>query len=198
MMASQIWLIRHGESASNAGLETSDPAEIPLTDRGREQARDLAKCIEQAPDLIVASPFLRARDTAAPLRERYPHARYEEWPIHEFTYLEPARCANTAREQRCPWVVEYWTRNDPDWIDGPGAESFTQLVQRARAFHERLAAETGFVVVVGHETFFRTYLQGLTTGFTHTPANMTAIGEETDPPRIPHGHVYAVKIAEDH
>jgi len=50
----QVWLVRHGESSSNAGLVTSDPAEIPLTVRGREQAEQVAKQVERALDLIVS------------------------------------------------------------------------------------------------------------------------------------------------
>jgi probable phosphoglycerate mutase len=31
----RVWLIRHGQSASNAGLPSSDPESIPLTPLGR-------------------------------------------------------------------------------------------------------------------------------------------------------------------
>ncbi|MDR2188599.1 MAG: histidine phosphatase family protein [Azonexus sp.] len=33
-----IHLVRHGESAANAGLPTTDPGLIPLTPRGQAQA----------------------------------------------------------------------------------------------------------------------------------------------------------------
>lgn len=30
------------------------------------------------------------------------------------------------------WVEDYWSRSDPNYIDGPGAESFSMLVRRTR------------------------------------------------------------------
>ncbi|WP_367161082.1 phosphoglycerate mutase family protein (plasmid) [Kozakia baliensis] len=84
-----------GESAANAGGATFDPGDIPLSARGEAQARDLANRLTEAPDLIVHSPFLRTYQTAAPTIARYPDAPVVVWPIQEFTYLSPMRCAGT-------------------------------------------------------------------------------------------------------
>ena len=54
----KIWLIRHGESIANAGEPTQDHAAIPLSEKGLQQAQELALAIPSAPDLIVTSPFL--------------------------------------------------------------------------------------------------------------------------------------------
>lgn len=54
----------------------------------------------------------------------FPTAPFETWPIQEFTYLEPARCANTTVAQRKEWVEAYWARSDLAFTDGAGAESF--------------------------------------------------------------------------
>ena len=62
----KIWLIRHGESIANAGEPTQDHAAIPLSEKGLQQAQELALAIPSAPDLIVTSPFLRAQQTAGP------------------------------------------------------------------------------------------------------------------------------------
>ena len=62
-----VRLIRHGESAANAGEPTRDHASIPLTAKGLEQARAVAQSITSAPGLILASPFLRAQATALAL-----------------------------------------------------------------------------------------------------------------------------------
>lgn len=53
----KIWLIRHGESIANAGEPTQDHAAIPLSEKGLQQAQELALAIPSAPDLIVTSPF---------------------------------------------------------------------------------------------------------------------------------------------
>lgn len=160
------WLIRHGQSASNAGLPTDGYGEVPLTALGRRQAQEVADRVDRQPDLLVASAFLRAVDTAQPILARWPTTRRETWPIHELTYLSPARCVGTTAETRRPWVEAYWRRCDPDYQDGPDAESFRSFMTRLADFHWRLLAlEDAFVVVVGHGQFFSGYQLGLSKGF---------------------------------
>ena len=116
------WLIRHGQSASNAGLPTTGYGEVPLTALGHRQAREVADRVQRQPDLLIVSAFLRACATAEPILARWPLTRCETWPIQELTYLSPARCRGTTAETRRPWVEEYWRRCDPDYQDGPDAE----------------------------------------------------------------------------
>src|SRR5690242_8097449 len=113
---SQIWLIRHGESESNAGMRTGATAHIPLTTRGEAQAHAVAAAFDRAPGLIVASSYRRAADTARPLRDRFPDARFEEWPIHECATLADARRNGTTPEQRRPLIAAYWERCDPEYV----------------------------------------------------------------------------------
>jgi broad specificity phosphatase PhoE len=168
------WLVRHGQSASNAGLPAVGAGNVPLTELGHQQARALATRVERQPDLVIASPFIRSQATAAPIRERWPMARCEIWPIHELTYLSPARCVGTTKETRQPWVDAYWQACDPDYLDGTDAESFRSFMGRLNAFHQRLLAlEGGLVIAVGHGQFFSAYLMGLAEGFGVTPAWMT-------------------------
>ncbi len=172
-----IWLVRHGESTANAGLPTENHADVPLTPRGREQAEAVAQRIDARPGLLVVSPFLRARDTAGAIQRRWPGTPMETWPIEEFTYLSPERCRNTTVDMRKPWVADYWQRAEPQHVDGPGAESFAQFMQRLRDFRTRLLAHgeqtgDGFVVAVGHGQFFRALLWGEPHGFEPSAARM--------------------------
>ena len=57
----RVWLIRHGQSESNAGLPTNGPAASPLTELGHRQAERVAEQFTGPPALIVSSPFLRAQ-----------------------------------------------------------------------------------------------------------------------------------------
>jgi probable phosphoglycerate mutase len=160
------WLIRHGESTSNAGLPAAGDGEVPLTERGSRQACDVAERVQRQPGLLVVSPFLRAHSTSAPIRARWPLTRCETWPIQELTYLSAARCVGTTAETRRPWIEAYWRRCDPDYLDGPDAESFRSFMGRLSAFDTRLLAlDEDFVVVVGHGQFFRAYLYGQRRGF---------------------------------
>ena len=147
----QRWLIRHGESAANAGAATSDPASIPLSEAGWAQASSIAGSFPRRSDLIVVSPFLRTWQTAEPTRNRFPDVPVETWPVQEFTYLSPNRCIGMTAAQRRPLVEAYWRRCDPEYIDEPGAESFSAMLQRVRQMRERLAVHpTAFIAVFTH------------------------------------------------
>ena len=162
-----ILCLRHGQSTANAGASTTDPAKIPLSETGHSQARRWAESLEQPPSLIVVSPFLRARQTAAPLQDRFPNVPMEIWPIHEFTYLSPIKSAGTTAAQRRPRVESYWAAGDVNFEDGDGAESFAMFMTRVNAAKHKLealqAVEAQYVVCVGHGQFWqalRAVMQG--------------------------------------
>ena len=155
----RIFLVRHGQSLANAGGKTTDHILNPLTDLGRTQSREFAQRLDCEPTLFLVSPFLRAQQTAEPLLQRFPEVPVEEWPVHEFTFLNPARHRNTTEEDRQPHVLAYWQRRDPDFIDGPGAESFTQFFDRARQAAHRLVTTNpgGCIVMFTHGFFMQAF-----------------------------------------
>ncbi|WP_440062103.1 histidine phosphatase family protein [Pseudomonas syringae] len=149
-----VRLIRHGESAANAGQSSVDHATIPLTLKGVEQAQSVARSFTHAPALIVASPFSRAQATAMATVSTFPATPFETWPIQEFTYLEPARCTNTTVAQRRGWVEAYWARSDPAFTEGAGAESFLEFIARAHSLLVRLAEHPAqYIAVFSHGQF---------------------------------------------
>ena len=145
-----ISLVRHAVSAANAGQATLDPSLIPLTENGWRQAEELSRAIFQAPDLIITSPFARAIDTSKPTVARYPNTDVQIWNIGEFTYLDPVRCAGTTVADRRASVESYWSAADPDFVDGPGAESFSTFIGRARDALEGLRSLNHGALVFGH------------------------------------------------
>ena len=83
---STLWIVRHGESAGNVArveadaigahriMLTAPDVDVPLSSRGEEQARALGRWFargeaEGRPDVLLSSPYLRARDTARLFRE---------------------------------------------------------------------------------------------------------------------------------
>lgn len=147
----RVRLIRHGQSAANAGQASRDHASIPLTPLGLEQARMIAGSFSVAPDLIVASPFARAQVTAQATAATFPGTPFETWAIEEFTYLAPERCVDTTVAQRKGWVDAYWLKSDPAYRDGAGAESFHDFVARVQAFLDRLEQHpAGDIAVFAH------------------------------------------------
>ena len=60
----EIYLIRHGETGGNVARR-HQAEKTPLTDRGREQAKEVAKKIEKyKPTHLLCSPMVRAVETA--------------------------------------------------------------------------------------------------------------------------------------
>lgn len=129
-----LWLIRHAESLANIGESTSTPREIPLSASGLKQADRLADSINERPDFIILSPYIRARQTAEPFFELYPDLRSETLNVQEFTYLSVSRCRGTNYEQRKPWVSDYWEKSDPNYCDGDQAESYAEFIGRCERF----------------------------------------------------------------
>lgn len=154
-----VWLIRHAESESNAGYLTQHPAATQITAKGRQQSQQIARFIPSSPSLIVTSPYIRTQQTAEPTIQRFPTVPQTEWQIQEFTFLAPVHYKNTTVDQRRPMADVYWQRCDPFYVDGDGAESFAELVQRVRQFRSQVEQlEDGFVVAFSHGRFIRTVL----------------------------------------
>jgi broad specificity phosphatase PhoE len=140
---SSAWLVRHGESVANAGGPVGAFSEIPLTPRGERQAQLFAerfyRLSAEAPTQIAISAYLRARQTARPMLQRFQHVPAETWPIHEFTYLDPIASHGMNEIQRTPLYADYWQREDPAYTNPNGAESFTGFMDRVRGTIGRLA-----------------------------------------------------------
>ncbi|SRR6266851_1389376 len=157
--ATRIILVRHGQSVTNAGGRSADQVGNPLTELGRAQSRDFAERLDCKPTLLVTSPFLRAQQTSEPLRQRFPDVPVEKWPIQEFSFLNPALHNGTSEADREPHVVAYWQREDPAYIDGPEAESFTLFLDRAREAIRRLVTRDpgGCIVIFTHGFFMQAF-----------------------------------------
>lgn len=68
---SKLYFVRHGETVWNMENKICGATDSPLTERGREQARETGRLLrskiddgEIAIDEILTSPLSRARDTA--------------------------------------------------------------------------------------------------------------------------------------
>lgn len=85
---STLWIVRHGESAGNLARDAAQAAgsdrialdvrdvDIPLSLQGEDQAAALGGWLatlhnDARPDVLLASPYARARETAEILRNRW-------------------------------------------------------------------------------------------------------------------------------
>ncbi len=128
-----IYLVRHGESVSNAGGVAVRNAEIPLTELGREQAKEVATWLlgNVSPiDNIFVSKFIRTHQTASPLLEKQGVTSTVIEGLEEFNYIDFFRIENLSALERRQLSHRYWQTATPDYTDGESAESFNQLQAR--------------------------------------------------------------------
>jgi 2,3-bisphosphoglycerate-dependent phosphoglycerate mutase len=158
-MSRQVYFVRHAESTANAGHITSKPGDSPLTARGWLQAQCAADAMVQAPELIVTSAFVRAKQTAEPLSRQYPRVPCEVWNVQEFTYLDPKRCQSMTYEDRRPLVEAYWRKCEPTYQDSQDCESFQGFMERVYEMVLKLTdALQNAIVVFTHGQFMRAAL----------------------------------------
>lgn len=149
-MQKKIYLVRHGQSDANAGgAAVTDFSEIPLTEKGKEQARNFAETFDMKPELILCSPFLRTKQTSQPFRDKYADVPFEIEPnVREFAYICPEYALGKTIQQRRQRVVEYWNRLDPSFHDSESVECFSQFVARGKAFIQSVHQKKENCIVV--------------------------------------------------
>lgn len=161
MAAHTVTLVRHGQTASSARSAYSGRSDIPLTQTGREQARQAAHALEGAAvDAVVSSPLIRARDTAqaiadatgAPLRI---DERLTEVDYGPFEGLDRADAS-----ERIGAAFDAW-RADPFGAPVPGMEPLDEALGRARAATAEALAAHEHPVIVGHQGILRVVLVAL-------------------------------------
>jgi broad specificity phosphatase PhoE len=159
-----IWLIRHGKSQSNAGEITISPCTTRLTKLGKKQAIKIAEDIRLKPDLVIYTSYFRTLQTAKPLLKKFPNVKTEQWPLHEFTYLNLKKYYKTTRKERRIDKKSYWSNLDPDYCAGNGAESFNFFLERIEAGLKKLKKQKGFVIVYTHGHVIRAIIWSLLVG----------------------------------
>ena len=184
----QLHLVRHGESASNAGLATDSHDTYGITDLGRSQAEHFAKGWSDAPPgLVVSSRYVRTQETARPFMQRFPEVPHETWDVQEWTQLCPKHYRGTSHTQRLPKVRAYYDRRDPHYCDGEGAESFADLFKRVHAMLTKAEKRSEDVIAMfTHGHFMRAVLWSLLVeSHPDTPKSMGRFVQFTDAFVIP-------------
>ena len=79
----KLYVARHGETEWNVRRKVCGRTDIPLTDTGIEQAKQLAeKAAELDIDIIIASPMIRAQQTATAVSEKNRHSNFDGQTNH--------------------------------------------------------------------------------------------------------------------
>lgn len=141
MDGTRLLLVRHGETAWNAGQRLQGHTDIPLNERGLQQAARLAVALTGEPlDAVYASDLLRAHATARAVADVAGLPVQTDTGLRErcFGIFEGLTYAEIA--QRWPDQSERWRRRDPDF-GAEGGETLREFSERAVAAAARLAAK---------------------------------------------------------
>jgi broad specificity phosphatase PhoE len=171
----RLWIVRHGESAGNVARDAANAGgaerivleardvDIMLSPRGQAQARALgawfaAKPEDARPDVMLASPYARARATAQLFRDAGGGADDDE-PIcmderlreKEFGILDGLTTAGVAAIE--PQQAEFRKLLGKFYHRPPGGESWCDVIFRLRSLMDTVALHYAGrrVMIVAHQ-----------------------------------------------
>ncbi len=143
----EMVLVRHGETEWTLSGQHTGRTDIPLTERGRKQARLLEPLLSTADfALVLSSPLQRARETCelaglGPRMEIEPDLM--EWDYGEYE----GRTSKDIKRSAPNWMV---------FTDGcPGGETPEQVGARADRVINRIRSATGRVALFAHGHLLR-------------------------------------------
>jgi len=170
-----LWLIRHGQSAGNVARDAAEAGglavidlewrdiDVPLSDLGVAQSNALGDWFaklppEHAPQVVLCSPYLRARETARLLTE---NGRLGQGAIKlriderlrekEFGILD--RLTKFGIQQKHPDLNDQRVHVGKFYFRPPGGESWCDVILRLRSLLEMVTREYAGqrVLVVAHQ-----------------------------------------------
>lgn len=136
--------VRHGETPYNVERRFTGSSDVPLTEKGRQQARDLSALLSNREfDLIVSSHKIRAMQTAEIIRKKHPNTPFlvmEEFSERNLGVYEGL--THKEAEEKYP---ELWKKEEHCIClphDAPyGGETVRQFEARIRAGLDRLRTD---------------------------------------------------------
>jgi broad specificity phosphatase PhoE len=193
--------LRHGESIGNAESRWQGQSDYMLTEKGREQARAVAKRwkLEGVKfDLIISSPLVRAKETAEIIAlalntEVELDSIWMERHIGEMEGL-------TAEEVRKRPQPAYVTPYDP--IGGEGEGDWALFLRAGQALHALVQRPPGRYLIVSHGGLLNQLMNAIVGIAPHVdPSGVRFRFENTAFARViyfPHQHRWAIDALNDH
>lgn len=146
-MADQVFIVRHGETEWSLSGRHTGRTDLPLTEGGRERARELEPMLAgHSFSLVLCSPYLRARETCE-LAGFAGVAELED-DLHEWDYGDyEGLTTPEIRARRPDWNL---------WCDGcPNGETPEAIQARADRVLARLHGADGNALVFAHGHILR-------------------------------------------
>lgn len=154
-MALEIFIARHGQNEDNANGILNGHRDLPLTDLGREQAKELAEAIKSTSlifDAVYSSPLSRAFETATIVSDITGAPKpvtYDQLIERDFGVLTGER-ADRIEELCQPDIIK--ADIITYFLSPEGGETFPQLILRGQKVLDfvRSKHKSGKVLLVCH------------------------------------------------
>ena len=137
-----IYVVRHGETEWNAINKVLGRTDIPLNDRGIEQAEEIARSLKDIKiDVFLCSPLSRARQTADAISGEtgMPYKTDDRLIEHDFGVFEGVN----------RFDAEYQKAKREYFVRYPGGESFFDLAARVYPLIKELEGKNALLVTHG-------------------------------------------------
>ncbi len=139
-MSCEILLIRHGETDWNVERRIQGSTDVPLNERGREQARDLATAMRREPvDAAWSSDLRRAAETAETLLGDRDLPLRTDRGLRERDYGDFRGLTRDEVRQRYPAECAAWKQRVPDAAVPGDPENLREFAARVAATLNRIA-----------------------------------------------------------
>lgn len=139
-----IYLVRHGQTDWNVDKKTQGHTDIPLNDKGREQARNLFSSVSKlGVKKIVSSDLLRAKETAEILNEVLGVSLELDQRLREINY---GSLEGIPRDTLKPEMWDIFNTT-PEKLN---AEAFKDVFTRIKTFFDELDDTHENVLIVTH------------------------------------------------
>jgi probable phosphoglycerate mutase len=136
----RVVAIRHGETAWNVDTRIQGQLDVPLNERGRWQARQLARALaDEGLQAVFSSDLLRAYETARCLGEAVALPVVTDTGLRERGFGQFEGLTFHEIESRFPDDSRRWREREPDFGPG-GGETLRSFYERAVGAAGRLAA----------------------------------------------------------
>lgn len=147
-----VYMVRHGETDWNRAHRMQGWSDIPLNERGREQAAFAAKALALVPlDVIYTSPLKRAEKTAEIIRGERNISLFAEKGFIEINLGKWDGHTPEEMDALYPGQYDIW-RSTPGDVHIDGGETFAKVQERAwKAFLSMVNEEKGkHILLVSH------------------------------------------------
>lgn len=192
--------LRHGESIGNAESRWQGQSDYALTERGRAQARALAERWKSEAvkfDLIMASPLVRAKETAEIIASAL-NAKVELNSIlleRHIGEMEGLTVEEVRKKPQPPYVTPY----DP--IGGEGEGDWALFLRAGQALHDLVRRPPGSYLIVSHGGLLNQLMNAIIGIAPHVdPSGVRFRFENTAFARViyfPHQHRWAIDTVND-